>query len=287
MKLNGVYIPLVTPFLDGQVDYDSYARLVEHYAAKNVSGLIPLGTTGESPAITDDEYERIVEKTLEIAGGRVPVYVGLGGNYTDKVIAHIKAIEKYGVDGILSVAPYYNRPDQRGMYRHFLKISEATDLDIIIYNIPYRTGRNIENDTLRKLAELPNIIGLKDSCGDIRQTTELLLDRPDDFSILTGEDALYYTTLALGGDGGILASAHLNTEDFLGIYERIKLNDHRGALEIFRPLAKFIPLLFAEPNPAPIKYCLKKQGLIASGEVRLPLVDISPELASRLDKALL
>lgn len=286
MKIQGVYVPLITPFKNDKVDYDSYKRMIDHYVNKNISGIVPLGTTGESPTISEYEYEEIIEKTMEYDNGHVPVFVGVGGNDTKKVVNQLKLVEKYKVDGILSVCPYYNRPDQRGIYQHFLKISEATDLNIIIYNIPYRTGRNIENETIHKLAELRNVVGLKDSCGDIKQTTNLLLDPPKGFSILTGEDALFYTTLTLGGDGGILASSHLNTEDFIDVYNAVKSNDHQSALEKWKVLSKFIPMLFEEPNPAPLKYCLKKLGIIDSDEARLPLTEITDNLKNRLDEVL-
>jgi 4-hydroxy-tetrahydrodipicolinate synthase len=156
-------------------------------------------------------------------------------------------------------------------------------LNIIIYNIPYRTGRNIENDTIYKLAELKNIIALKDSCGDIKQTTNLHLNPPKNFSILTGEDVLFYTNLTLGGDGGILASSHLNTDGFIDVYNTIKNNNHQLALEKWKALSKFIPMLFEEPNPAPLKYCLNKLGIINSPEVRLPLTEITNNLKSKLD----
>ncbi len=286
MKPNGVWLPLITPFIDDHIDYQSLQRLIDFYIEKGVSGLIPLATTGESPAIEEDEYLEVIEKTLEFTRGRVPVFIGLGGNYTKKVVKQLKQVEHYKVDGILSVTPYYNRPDQNGIFQHFLQMSEATALPIIIYNIPYRTGRNIENATISKLAELKNIVGLKDSCGDLKQTTELLLHRPADFSILTGEDALFYTTLTLGGDGGILASAHLATGIFVEVFKLIQANNHQKALEKWRGLAEFIPSLFVEPNPAPIKYCLKQQGMIRSLETRLPLTEISKELKEKLNQYL-
>lgn len=286
LDLNGVWLPIVTPFRDDRVDFDSYRRLIDHYIPKGIAGLIPLGTTGESPTVDEDEYERIVDKTVEYNAGRVPVLVGAGGNYTRKVAKLIKIVEKYPVQGILSVAPYYNRPDQNGIYEHFKAIAAETSLPIVIYNIPYRTGRNIENSTLRRLAALKNVVGLKDSCGDIKQTMELLLDPPAGLAILTGEDALFYLTLTLGGAGGILAASHLGTEGFIRVYRAVQRNDHQGALAEWRKLAGFIPLLFKEPNPAPIKYCLWKQGLIASPETRLPLTGISSDLRAQLDKVL-
>ena len=285
-RLGGVWLPIITPFRDGEIDFVSYRRLIEHYLGKGIAGIIPLGTTGESPTIEEHEFEEMVARTVEYVAGRVPILIGVGGNYTKKVLRLLKVAEKYPIQGILSVCPYYNRPDQAGIYEHFRAIAEATSLDIVIYNIPYRTGRNIENETIRRLAELPNIIGLKDSCGDIKQTMELLLDPPAEFSILTGEDILYYLTLALGGDGGILASAHLATEGFVRVYEAMKVNDHHAALAEWRKLAGFIPLLFKEPNPAPVKYCLKRLGLIDSLETRLPLVEISSGLKARLDEVL-
>lgn len=283
MKLTGVWLPVITPFVNENVDFESYKNLIEYYIPKGISGIMPLGTTGESPTIGEAEFEEIVEKTMEYVNGRVPVYVGLGGNNTQKVAKQVKTLEKYKVEGILSVSPYYSRPDQRGIYEHFLRISEATDLNIVVYNIPYRTGRNIENSTIHRLAEIKNVVGIKDSCGDIKQSTELLLNPPKDFSILTGEDALFYTTLLLGGQGGILASSHIRTADFIQVYNNIQKNDHKAALEVWKELYKFIPMLFEEPNPAPIKYYLNKLGLIKSSEVRLPLMDITDGLKAKMD----
>jgi 4-hydroxy-tetrahydrodipicolinate synthase len=284
MKIEGVIIPLLTPFKDGKVDLKSYERMVDHYIEEGVSGISPLGTTGESPTILSNEYEEVLAKTMECTNNRVPVYVGLGGNNTSEVAKKVKVAEKYGVDGILSVAPYYSRPSQVGIYEHFKCISEATDLDIILYNIPYRTGTNIENETVHKLSELKNIIGIKDCSGNIKQTTELLLNPPKDFSILTGEDAFFYTTLLLGGQGGIMASAHLKTKEFIEVYNLVRENNHQEALRVWKSLYNIIPLLFAEPNPTPLKYCLKNSGLIDSDEVRLPLVNITQELKEKLNK---
>lgn len=288
MKIQGVLIPVVTPFINGEVDLESYGKIIKHYTSKQIAGIMPLATTGETPTLTDCEYEAVLNKTIECNVGNVPIYVGFGGNNTSKMTKDIKKFEKYNIKGILSVCPYYNRPDQRGIYEHFKAISESTPLDIILYNIPYRTGRNIENDTVRRLAEFKNIVGIKDACGDFSQTTDLLLHKPSDenFSILTGEDAFFYSTLMLGGDGGVMASAHINTEKYIEIYNKAKQNDHEGALKLWKEVVDIIPMLFKEPNPAPVKYCLYKLGLIKSAEVRLPLVPVSEELASKLDNLL-
>ena len=283
MKIEGVLVPLITPFKDGEVDLKSYKRMVNHYIEEGVSGIIPLATTGESPTILNDEYEEVLAKTMEYNNNRVSVYVGLGGNHTSEVVSKLKVAERYNVDGILSVAPYYSRPNQRGLYEHFRSISEATDLDVVIYNIPYRTGTNVENETINKLAEIKNIIGVKDCSGDMKQTTDLLINPPKDFSILTGEDAYFYTTLILGGHGGIMGSAHLRTKEFIEVYNLVKENNHQAALKKWQALYQIIPFLFSEPNPTPLKYSLKKLGLIDSDEVRLPLVNITKELENKLN----
>jgi 4-hydroxy-tetrahydrodipicolinate synthase len=286
MNISGVWLPIVTPMKNGGIDYDSYRGLVRHYLSSDIAGMIPLGTTGESPTVKDDEFEQILAVTQEEVGGRLPVYVGAGGNDTGTVLAKLAKAEAMAADGILSVCPYYNRPSQQGMYAHFRRIAEATDLPIIIYNIPYRTGVNLANETLLRLAEIPNIIGVKDSCGVIQQSLRLLAAKPDGFSVLTGEDALFYTSVVNGADGGILASAHLQTRQFVKVFELLQGNDHQAALKIWRGLEHFIPDLFTEPNPAPLKYCLYRLGQIATREVRLPLVPVSDELKARLDERL-
>jgi len=279
----GVWLPIITPFLDDKIDFVSYRKLIDFYAKKGIAGIIPNGTTGECPTLDEYEMEELLDKTIEFNNNRLPIYFGLGGNHTHKIIKQLKIVEKYDVKGILSVSPYYNRPDQKGIFEHFKAIAQATDLNIIIYNIPYRTGRNVENHTLLKLAELKNIVGVKDSSGNINQTMELIINSPDYFSVLTGEDILFYLNLALGGDGGILASAHLQTEKFISIHNDMNCNNHQAALKTWKEVEKMIPLYFKEPNPAPIKYCLKKSGLITSDDVRLPLTPISEALQREID----
>ncbi len=281
--LTGVWLPIVTPFKNDKIDYKSYKRLIDHYSEKGISGFIPLGTTGEVPTLSDYEFEEMIEKTMEYNTRRLPVYVGIGGNYTAQVIKKVKIAEYYDINGILSVCPYYNKPNQEGIYSHFKAIAEETPLDIVIYNIPYRTGVNVENETIFRLSEIRNIVGVKDCCGDIKQSMQLIMNPPKDFSVLSGEDLLFYLTLTLGGHGGILASAHMNTEDFVDVYQKVKANDTEAALKVWSRLYEFIPLLFKEPNPAPIKYFLSETGLIDSPEVRLPIMEISDQLKDKLD----
>lgn len=284
MRFSGVWLPIITPFKDGEIDYAGYERLLDHYVRAGVSGVIPLGTTGESPTIDEAETEALVEETVATVAGRVPILIGVGGNDTRKVVKAVKRLREHAVQGILSVCPYYNRPSQDGMREHFTRVAEATDRPILIYNIPYRTGVNLANDTLLALADVPNIAGVKDSSGNIAQSLELLRRRPAGFAVLTGEDAFFYTMLAHGGDGGILASAHVETATFLSVYERMVANDHQGALKAWARLEPLVPLLFKEPNPVPIKHCLWRQGLIASAECRLPLTRVSDALAKDLDR---
>ncbi len=284
IEISGVWLPIVTPFLDGAVDLEGYARLVEHYLAKGVTGIFPLGTTGEVPTLDDDEMEAIVDRTVSVVDGRVPVFVGVGGNATHKVLRTLKRLERYSFPGIVSICPYYNRPSQEGMREHFKRIAEATDRKIVIYNIPYRTSVNLANETLLALAEISNIVGVKDSSGSLAQSLELLRLKPEGFSVMTGEDASFYTMLANGADGGILAASHLETEGFLSVFRQMKANDHQGARVTWSRIEALVSLLFKEPNPMPIKHLLWRQGLIKSAECRLPLTRISPGLAAELDR---
>ena len=282
-QISGLWLPLITPFKDGAVDFASYERLIDHYIGMGVDGLFPLGTTGESPTLDEAEIDELVARTVTRTAGRVPVFVGVGGNATRKVAKELKRLERFDFAGIVSVCPYYNRPSQDGLLAHFRSLAAATDRAIVIYNIPYRTAVNLSNDSLLELAEVSNIVGVKDSSGSVAQSLELLARKPNDFAVLTGEDALYFTMMANGGDGGILAASHLMTERFIEVGRRFDANDVAGARAAWAPLAQFVPLLFAEANPMPIKYLLWRQGLIASPECRLPLTKISDGLARQLD----
>lgn len=283
-SISGVWLPIVTPFLDGEVDLESYERLLAFYLSQGVAGIIPLGTTGESPTIEPFEAEALIDLTLEIVDGRVPVYVGIGGNSTQKVTQLMRRLERFPFDGTLSVCPYYNRPSEDGIREHFRRVAESTDRPILIYNIPYRTGVNLSNDSLFELAQVRNIVGVKDCCASLPQTIDLLRRKPADFAVLTGEDALFYTTLALGGEGGILSSAHYRPKTFVEVFRRMSDNDHQGARTLWSTLEEATRLLFKEPNPMPIKHWLWRCGLIRSRECRLPLTKISSGLAVQIDR---
>lgn len=286
MTIRGVWFPIITPFKNGKVDFKSYERLLKDALACGVHGVIPLGTTGESPTVTEEESIKIVSLTQKIVNKKVPIYVGAGGNDTAYVVKKAKTYSKMGVDGILSVVPYYNKPSQSGLIAHFNAIADATDLKIILYNIPYRTCINMTNETLLQLAKHKNIVGVKDSCGVYSQSMELLANKPANFSIFTGDDLMFYATITNGGDGGILASSHVQTADFVKIFDLVEANNHQAAFKIWKNLINLIPLLFKEPNPTPLKYILKKKRLIDSDEVRLPLTTITTALQKEINKTL-
>ncbi len=280
--ISGVWLPIVTPFLYGQVDLESYERLVGYYLNQGISGLIPLGTTGEGPTVELHEVEALIDLTIELVDRRIPVYIGIGGNSTQKVIQTLQRLERFAFDGILSVCPYYNRPSEEGICQHFRNIASATDRSIIIYNIPYRTGVNLSNDSVLELAEIPNIVGIKDSCGNLLQSSDLLRRRPPNFSVMTGEDAMFYATLTLGGDGGILASAHFQPRKFVEVYRLSTTNNHHSARALWDTLEPATRLLFKEPNPMPLKQYLYQHQAITTPDCRLPLTRTSSGLSREL-----
>lgn len=281
----GVWLPLVTPFRDDVLDEVSLRRLVAAFAHK-VDGFVLCATTGEALALSADEMQRIVELTreeLDRAGSKARSLVGLCGGSTSGVQRGLQSASAWPADGFLVTCPYYVRPSQEGLRLHFEAIAGATDADILIYNIPYRTGVNLTNDTLLGLAaDRTNIVGVKDCCADREQSRDLIRRKPAGFAVLTGEDASFAAALQDGADGGVLASAHLAPERFTGL--RGLSGD--ALTNAWTPLAAVPELLFAEPNPAPLKHCLWRMGLIDSPELRLPMTPVSPGLAARLDAAL-
>jgi 4-hydroxy-tetrahydrodipicolinate synthase len=283
-RISGIWLPLVTPFRDGALDEASLRRMTRHYLAQPIDGFILAATTGEGLTIDEHETAQLVTAVAEEVGGRKPIYLGVSGSDTRKVGKALHATADWPVNGYLIACPYYTRPSQEGLYRHFAALAGETARPIMIYNIPYRTGVNMANETMLRLAELPNIAGVKDCCADQTQSFDLTRARPDSFSILTGEDALFYNALTQGADGGILASAHIDTARFASVRNIFMSGDQAGALRAWRTLADLPRLLFAEPSPAPIKHWLWRAGLIESPEVRLPMTPVSDILARRIER---
>jgi len=281
--MKGIWLPIITPFNKDEIDLKRYKTLIDHYIDQGISGLIPLGTTGESPTVMNDEIEQLLEATLESVDGRIPVYLGYGGNNTKALLKGLPKLEKSGIEGILSVSPYYSRPSQEGIYQHFKAISQTTDLKMILYNIPYRTGRNMTNDTIRRLAEFDNIVALKDACGDFAQSTDLLMDIPQNFSIMSGEDPMLFASLASGATGSICASAHVRTADFVNIVTLMENGELEKARTLWQDLYPVVAKLFGQPNPAPIKHILAKKGFIESDELRLPMTPCTSAYKNVLD----
>lgn len=284
---SGLWLPLITPLRDDRIDARSLRRLIGHYAAKPLDGLILGATTGEGMTLDETEVEQLVMLTAEAlraAGRNMPVYLGLSGSDTGRLVSLLKRTANWPVDGYLIACPYYTRPSQRGLLLHFSALADSTSRPIMIYNIPYRTGVNLGNEAMLQLAERQNIVGVKNCCADTLQTVELLRRRPPGFAVLTGEDALFFGDLIRGCDGAILASAHLETEAFAVVRERILADDRLGASMEWRRLAEVPQLLFAEPSPAPLKYWLWRAGLIDSPEVRMPMVPVGADLAGSIDR---
>lgn len=286
--LAGLWLPLVTPFRDGALDEASLRRLTRHYAAQPIDGLILAATTGEGLTLDEAETERVVAvvaEALAAAGRRLPVFLGISGSDTRKVAKALVDTAAWPVDGYLIACPYYTRPSQDGMVRHFTALAGSTARPILIYNIPYRTGVNLGNAAMLELAALPNIAGVKDCSADMAQSCDLLRRKPADFVVLTGEDAFFHPMLTQGAEGGITASAHIRTRDFAAVRDLVRAGDAAGALAAWRAICDLPPLLFAEPSPAPIKHWLWREGLIDSPEVRLPMTPVSETLAARIGHA--
>ena len=287
--LSGLWLPLVTPFRDGRLDETSLRRLVAHYVAQPIDGLILAATTGEGMSLDDEESERLIAVTndaLAVAGKRLPLYFGLCGSDTRKLVKALERADAWDVTGYLIASPYYTRPSQRGLLSHFSALADSTARPILLYNIPYRTGVSLSNETMLHLAERANIVGVKDCAADAMQSFDLLRQKPAHFAVLTGEDQLFYTALVQGAEGGITASAHVQTPAFAAIRSKLVAGDQAGALADWQRLADLPRLLFAEPSPGPIKYWLWRTGLIDSPEMRLPMVPVSAELALRIDQAI-
>jgi 4-hydroxy-tetrahydrodipicolinate synthase len=285
--LQGLWLPLVTPFRDRKLDEPSLRRLVRHYASAPVDGLILAATSGEGLTLGVDELERLVATVraeLADSGRYLPICLGLSGASTGKMRDTLDETAAWPIDGYLISSPYYSRPSQRGLLAHFGALADHASWPIVLYNIPYRSAVNLANETLLALAEHPNIVGLKDCGADRAQSIDLLRRRPAGFRILTGEDAQYFEALGDGADGAILLAAHIETDTFASVRTLLRDGERDAALARWQSVAELTRLLFAEPSPAPAKYWLARTGLIDSAEVRSPMVEVSAELAARLDE---
>lgn len=286
-QLHGLWLPLVTPFRDGRLDETSLRRLTRHYCGQPIDGFILGATSGEGMTLRERELEHLVAAArdeMTACRRNVPICLGLAGADTSRLKDRLDETADWPIDGYLIASPYYVRPSQRGLLAHFEALADHAAWPLALYNIPYRTSVNITNQTLLRLAEHPNIVGLKDCGASREQSIALLRDRPKGFRVLTGEDANYHEALADGADGGILLSAHIETATFAAVHAELKRGHHDAALARWQEVAGLTRLLFTEPSPAPAKYWLWRTGLIDSPEVRLPMVEVSSELAATLDR---
>lgn len=284
--LRGLWLPLVTPFRDGRLDETSLRRLTRHYGAQPIDGFILGATSGEGMTLRDAELARLVAIVRdEMAAGprSVPICLGLSGADTSRLKERLDETADWPIDSYLIASPYYVRPSQRGLLAHFEALADHSAWPLVLYNIPYRTSVGITNQTLLRLAEHPNIVGLKDCGASREQSIALLRGRPANFRVLTGEDANYFEALADGADGGILLSAHLETATFAAVQAELKRGNRDAAKARWHEVADLTRLLFTEPSPAPAKHWLWRCGLIDSPEVRLPMVEVSSELAAAID----
>lgn len=287
--IKGSIVALVSPmFEDGTIDYDSYRNLIEMHIAAGTNAIVAVGTTGESPTVDYDEHNELVRVAVETAAGRIPVIAGTGSNSTKEAIELSAYAASVGADATLQVVPYYNKPTQEGLFQHFKAISEAVDIPIILYNVPGRTVADLKNDTVLRLLELPNVIGLKDATGDLGRASELLSRLPKDreFAIYSGNDDSALALMLMGGSGVISVTANVAPEIMSRMCAMALANDVMGAREINDRLMPLHKELFCEPNPIVPKWALHRMGLIPPG-IRLPLTPLSPSKHEQVERALM
>jgi 4-hydroxy-tetrahydrodipicolinate synthase len=270
----GLFTALVTPFKAGAVDEDALVRLIEQQIAAGVNGLVPVGTTGETATLSHAEHRRVVELTIEVAKGRIPVIAGCGSNCTDEAIELMRHAKTVGADAALVVTPYYNRPSQEGLYRHYAALNDAVQLPLFVYNVPSRTAGDITNDTLARLASLPNIIGIKDATGDLPRASLMRIMCGPEFVMLSGDDPSALGYIAHGGHGCISVTSNVAPEACVAMYRCALAGDFAGALAWQDKLIRLHKALFLDASPAPTKFALAALGLCAE-EVRLPLAPCS------------
>jgi len=285
-ELRGCGTALVTPFqVDGALDEADLRRLIRRQLKAGIDFLVPCGTTGESPVLAPEEHARVVEITLEEARGKVPVIAGAGGNNTRRVCEQARQMERLGADGILSVSPYYNKPTQEGLFQHYCAVAQATTLPVIVYNVPGRTGSNIEPATLIRLAEIPNILGVKEASGNIAQISEILRMLAPRFRVISGDDAITLPVMALGACGVISVAANVVPQPMMELVSLADQGDFHAARRLHFRLLPLMRTLFIESSPIPVKAALAALGLIHP-IYRLPLVPMRTETHARLMKVL-
>ena len=286
LDIRGCGTALVTPFAkNGSLDLDALRRLVQFQLRAGIDFLVPCGTTGETPTLEHAEYGAVVRTVVQEVAGKVPVIAGVGGNNTRDVIDLAAEVRGLGVQGILSVAPYYNKPTQEGLYQHFQALAESTDLPIILYNVPTRTSSNIEPPTVARLAKIPNIIGIKEASGSIVQQMEVLASVPSSFRMLSGDDAFTLPLMALGGVGIVSVVSNEIPGEMTRLAHLLLEGKLAEARELHFKLLPLMQVNFIETNPIPVKAALAMMGLIEE-VYRLPMVPMKPENRAKLEKAL-
>ncbi len=282
----GTFTALVTPFRDGAIDTSAFEKLIEAQIAAGITGIVAVGTTGESPTVSPEEREQLIRLSVTTANKRCQVLAGTGSNATHHAVRDTKTAEKLGVDGALLVAPYYNKPSQEGLFRHFKTIAEATSLPIMLYNIPGRCGVDIGTDTVVRLArQCQNIVSIKEASGSVERISELRARLPESFTILSGDDSLTLPFMSVGAVGVVSVASNLFPAEVCALVHAYQSGDVKSAVKLHRKLFPLFKDLFIEPNPVPIKTALGWHGAM-SGEVRLPLCEMSDSNQARLRKTL-
>ncbi|MCR5184376.1 MAG: 4-hydroxy-tetrahydrodipicolinate synthase [Opitutales bacterium] len=273
---SGALTALITPMSHGEVDYGDLKKLVEYQVSEGIDGIVSVGTTGESPTLTHEEHIEVIARTVEYAAGRVPVVAGTGSNSTSEAIHLTKEAEKVGADAFLLVAPYYNKPNQEGVYRHFAAVAEATQKPIILYSIPGRCGIEIATETVKRLREnYKNIVGIKEAGGSCDKVQKLVNTLDEDFLVTSGDDSLVLPFMTLGARGVISVVSNYLPRAVAAMVAKMAAGDYLGAKALNDILIDLSKKFFIEPNPVPAKFACARAGLISSEEVRLPLVEMS------------
>ena len=275
---SGAWTALVTPMRNGAVDYSDLKKLVDFQVAGGIDGILSVGTSGESPTLTHEEHLEVIAKTIEFAAGRVPVLAGTGANSTHEAVLLTREAEKLGAQAFLHVAPYYNKPGQEGVYRHFAEIASATDKPIMLYSIPGRCGIEISVETIVRLRKaFPNVIGVKEAGGSCDKVSRLVRELDPDFLVMSGDDSLTLPFMSLGARGVISVASNLFPRQVAEMTAEMRAGNLAAALKIHNAMADLFKKFFIEPNPVPVKFALARAGVIGSPEVRLPLVEMSAE----------